>query len=333
MPVLPRFFVYQPYMSAKHSGSLKAQIARRTRALAALSALAMAVSVPFSWHWIAELFSHFVPYYAAVFGLAAAFAAGKQRLWWAAWFVLSAAWLVQPHPQPVPAEPAAYRLLWYNVNLGNLQPETEAAHIRTLAPDFVALAEPDLSQPAWQALHREYPHGCQHSEDSPFSLVFWAKRPLSGCHIAFIDGIPYIRADLADGSRIFALHPPPPITAELAATRQKYLDAVAADIAAAGRAVVVGDLNSSPFSPVFRRFVQQAGLLPETRGLLPTWKPFFIHIDHVLGKNETVSAQAQPWFFSDHRAILVTLYRTQVFRQPESRYNAASRSPSKRTSP
>lgn len=116
---------------------------------------------------------------------------------------------------------------------------------------------------------------------------------------------PFIEAEL-DGSSLFALHPPPPINAELAAARQAYLQQAARKIAAAKTVLVMGDLNSSPFSPVFRQFTHSADIRPRTPNYLPTWLPFGLNIDHVLtrGKYGT-RIRALPWVHSDHRALLI----------------------------
>jgi len=71
------------------------------------------------------------------------------------------------------------------------------------------------------------------------------------------------------------------------------------------RVLAVGDFNSSPFSPLFARFLQESGSRPATRYFTPTWKPFFLNIDHALAKGLNISARTLPWQHSDHRPLLV----------------------------
>jgi len=86
--------------------------------------------------------------------------------------------------------------------------------------------------------------------------------------------------------------------------------------ATGGRAVVAGDLNATPWSPIFHR-VLDLGRLRDSRegfGLHRTW-PSGIHallripIDHVLvGEGVTVlRREVGPHIGSDHRPVIVDL--------------------------
>lgn len=81
---------------------------------------------------------------------------------------------------------------------------------------------------------------------------------------------------------------------------------VAAQIARENSVLVLGDLNASPFSPVFRDFTPTARLHNAMTNITPTWFLFGLHIDHVLHRQTgNVQTTALPWGESDHRAILV----------------------------
>lgn len=133
----------------------------------------------------------------------------------------------------------------------------------------------------------------------------WSRQPLSACEVRFSGGYPYIRAVSGD-TAVYALHPPPPISSTLAQHRADYLRDTARAVAAENKAVVAGDMNSSPFSPLYRRFAAEAGVRVQTRFYLPTWKPFFLNIDHVFAKNTHVRVRPLPWMHSDHRALSAT---------------------------
>ena len=212
----------------------------------ALLALAAVIAGQFgSLFWPAELFSHFLPHYAAIFILAAIWPRPKWRTLWLVCAAASLLWLAQPFTLP-DAPSGGTRLVWYNVHLDN---------------------------PGWQSLRQAYPHGCQHREHSPFALALWSKQPLAACEVHMIGDYPYIRAQTADGTALYALHPPPPISSELAGARQHYL--------------------------------AETARAPATRYFTPTWKPFFLNIDHALAKGLNVSARTLPWQHSDHRPLLV----------------------------
>lgn len=201
------------------------------------------------------------------------------------------------------------QLIWYNVHLDNPQPEAETQRLLALQPDVVALAEIDLANPRWQGLRQALPFACEYESASPFALALYARAPLASCEVRFAAGYPYIRATWSQAdTAIYALHPPPPITQELAAHRQQYLQEVATHIAQEKAVLVVGDLNSTPYSPIFRDFVAQAQLHPHTQKHIATWH-LGLNIDHVLSRDLShwVSVQALNWGESDHRALRVIL--------------------------
>ena len=255
--------------------------------------------------WPAELFSHFLPYYAFLWAAAALLSTGRSRYLWGGMTLLATAWLLQPWPQAPAAQTSGVRLLWYNVHLDNPDPAAETAALLPQQADVLALAEINLDDARWQNLRRHYPHGCQHQENSPFALALWAQQPLTACNIRFSGDFAYLRAQLPDGRVVYALHPPPPVNGRLAEARRRYLQQTAAEIAAETAPVMaLGDFNTSPFSPLLRRFTAQTGLQPQTPYWQPTWRPFFINIDHVLSRTPAHS-QALPWQYSDHRPLLV----------------------------
>lgn len=283
-------------------------VGRRLHSLAIVSVCGIVLGVLGSWFWFAELFSHFLPYYTLIFILATLFGSGVARSVWATCAVLCSAWLINPHWQDESDLPRKWSLLWYNVNVNNPQPEKEVAFILRQQPEMLALAEINLDDKRWAVLQEHYPHGCVQREHSPFALAVLSKTPLRHCAVHYIRDIPYIRAVTQDATAIYALHPPPPLNGHLADIRQEYLYTVAQHIATDPNVLIVGDLNSTPFSPVFQQFLQITGAELHTRNYLPTWQPFALNIDHVLSHSSTldeVHIQPLPWQYSDHRPILV----------------------------
>lgn len=283
-------------------------VGRRLHGLAIVSVCGIVVGAMGAVHWFAELFSHFLPYYTLIFILATLFVSGAARSVWATCAVLCSAWLINPQWQESTDLPKKWTLMWYNVNWQNPQPEKEIAMMKQHQPDIIALAEIHFNDARWASLRQDYPHGCEHREHSPFALAVLSKKPLHHCGVYYIRDMPYIRAVTKDFTAIYALHPPPPLNGDLAAIRQDYLLTVANHIAADPNVLVVGDLNSTPFSPIFRQFVAISGTNLHTSHYLPTWQPFALNIDHVLSHSSTldeVKIQALPWQHSDHRPILV----------------------------
>lgn len=287
-------------------------IGRRLHFMAAASLVALFVSqtVP---HWFAGLFSHFIPHYAAVMLLAALFSFGRRRWFWLIGSGILAAWTTLPWFNTTEKHSnntaATQKLLWYNVNLDNRDAAAESRRLIAANADILALAEIDARDAGWRSLREHYPHGCIHEDDSPFALAVWSKTPLQSCEIRFAGldetgGFPYIRA-VANSKTVYALHPPPPVNAAMAAAQEHYLFQAAGELAAeSGTVLVAGDLNATPYSPLFRRFTAAAQIQPQTPYLLPTWLPFGLNIDHILTRGTTAQVQALQFAASDHRPLL-----------------------------
>lgn len=291
-------------------------LSQRITFLASVSWVVFVCSQVFSY-WLWELFSHFLLHYTILFFLAMLLAHGLVRLWWGIWTLFAMVWLIQPVTQSYlyDVKGSSLSVLWYNVHLDNPQALAESQRLIAENADVIALAEINTRHPDWQILRQAYPYGCTFESDSPFALVMWSKHPLHSCQIYMIDqSYPYIRATTtADGHTIalYALHPPPPINAQLAQARQDYLQTVAKHMTYDSNVLAVGDLNSSPFSPIFRQFTRTTHLQAKTHYFIPTWKPFGLNIDHVLFRSYTandVVAKHLAWQSSDHRPIMVRWY-------------------------
>lgn len=281
---------------------MKTYLARRLQTLAWLTLAVLLIGQLGALHWTAELFSHFVPHYAAVFALAALCLHNRWRYLWAAWALALTAWTLWPSVLE-PPDSAAIRLIWYNVNLDNRDARGESARLLAADADILALAEIQLHDPGWQPLRQHYPHGCVHEENSPFALAVFARAPLAACEVRFIEDYPYIRATLADGRTLYAAHPPPPINADLARARIAYLRHLADRLATEKSALLLGDLNSSPYSQHYRELLRRAGLHTTTRNGLPTWLPLGLNLDHALVRHGQAHSSALPWHTSDHRPL------------------------------
>lgn len=77
-----------------------------------------------------------------------------------------------------------------------------------------------------------------------------------------------------------------------------YLRILADRLAAENSALLVGDLNSSPYSPHYRALLRAT-----TRNILPTWLPLGLNLDHALVRHGQAHSKALPWHTSDHRPL------------------------------
>lgn len=138
-------------------------------------------------------------------------------------------------------------------------------------------------------------------------------------------GDPYLPSVVVKGTTdlkkipftLVATHPPPPLTGELAETRNQQFTALAKWLRRdrVSNQIVVGDLNVSPWSPWFSRLLSDAELRSAQNGkgyagTFPTYglpSFFAIPIDHTLisPKIKSLGREVGPGFTlgSDHRLV------------------------------
>lgn len=255
-----------------------------------------------SCSWWLEILSHFRVQYALGFLLLAAlFALGRK--WRGAAGALAMA-LVNAWPvllfllPPTPMAPAAgssFRALLMNVNCQRGDPSAVRAAISNAHPDLLVLEEIsdqwlDALAPALAA----YPFRKVQARHDNFGIGLFSRHPLDSAGIApfGVVDIPSVFAELRLGGRpltFIATHPMPPGGALLASERNRHLEWMADEIAArSGPVLLLGDLNTSPWSPVYRRFLENSGLMDSAKGrsIRPTWPSgiplLWIPLDHAL---------------------------------------------------
>jgi endonuclease/exonuclease/phosphatase (EEP) superfamily protein YafD len=249
--------------------------------------------------WVCELLTHFPAQLAvAELAVAAGFALGGSRRV-ALLPIALAAWnsaALAPFYLEAPATPAAassgrvLRAIAVNVAADNLD---RAAVIRVLhgtRPDVVLITE---LTPFWATALEEL------STDLPFRRL----APRTGAHgIGVWSRLPFTVVDeLPAGASSVAVRlvePPvivlgthafPPFTPHLLRLRDHEFARLAAFVRRhPGPLVLLGDLNSSSWSPAFRDLLRDAGLRDTRlgRGVQPTWPAWLpmaqVAIDHAL---------------------------------------------------
>lgn len=263
-----------------------------------------------TWWWVAEIFSHFCFHGAVVVLLASWLMKSRIRYAFMLFSIAIIAWGLLPLSYwHGPAPPTAgQKILLYNVAISNPNPQEEINFIKAANADLLVLIE---AGGQWQHHLQKlaYPHACRHAEDSPFAMTVLSRQALKLCQVIQLGGYPYIRIKSHDNRIVYALHPPPPINTHMAWQRKNYLLKTAQHIRNETLpTLAVGDLNNTAFSPLHRSFLQQANLRSQTYHALPTWKPFFLPIDHVMtSKDGKQTAYVTPldWQYSDHRPLLI----------------------------
>jgi len=118
---------------------------------------------------------------------------------------------------------------------------------------------------------------------------------------------------------ICAVHPPAPTDRGRWLNRNKEFERLGADAVAAKEPVIlIGDFNSTPFSPYFNRLLKNGKLCDseQGKGIQPSWNallkvvPPLVPIDHCLTSNQftVLERYLGPNVGSDHLPVIVKLH-------------------------
>lgn len=257
--------------------------------------------------WLGDLAVHFRVQYATL-GLVTfvLFLLARHPVWAALALAVCAfnairaapALLMQPSPPPAAdaaADPIPLRVLAMNVFYRNDEYQRVADIIRHERPDVVALEEMnDAWRRALATTAQGYRYRYHSAGPTGRGITLWSRYPMQGSGVLPIESKlePAIQGTLqvkGHALSVFAVHASWPIRPASAARRNRQL----AHIAELARAkstplLIVGDLNISPFSPIFRQLLAAGNLRSAAHGFgwQPTWPTFLplagIQIDHGL---------------------------------------------------
>ncbi|MCE7901722.1 MAG: endonuclease/exonuclease/phosphatase family protein [Gammaproteobacteria bacterium PRO9] len=285
-------------------------------------------------NWFLDLFSNFPVQYAVLLALSAVVCLALHQWGWAALAVLAlvpnviaiASYLPglvrSPPPVAQPTGPARPILL-VSLNLQYSREDATAtrAWLEQRSADILVLSE---LTPRWHEklpdLERLYPHAVIRPRWDPWGLAVYSRYPLvavedldlgddQSAHLRVVVRLP---TGLLE---VYGVHLASPPTPRDAARRDRQFARLVDRIRAADPAlpkVVVGDLNATPWTPSFRDFLRNTGLVDARRpfGLQVTWPfrpslwsvPFRIPIDHCLASPglDVTAVDTGPAVGSDH---------------------------------
>jgi endonuclease/exonuclease/phosphatase (EEP) superfamily protein YafD len=223
----------------------------------------------------------------------------------------------EPTPQGRPC-----RLLLSNVHSANTEHDRLLALVEHESPDIIVLEEINNTWvSALGELRAAYPHHIEHPESDNFGIALYSRLPLEALEIRMIGEIQVasVHATLMrDGARwhIIATHPLPPGGSAYWRWRNEQLEKLAAYIwQLDGHVVLIGDLNTTPWSHYFRKLLADAGLRNAGGGfgLQPSWPsfcpPLGMQIDHCLVSARLAAAdfRTTPSIGSDHYPLVVDI--------------------------
>lgn len=295
-------------------------------ALASLAtATALSMAAPFGWPF--ELFVHFkIQYAVAAVALALGLYSVQRRsaaalaVGLAAFNALPVLHRAQAGAPPSDCRGPAFTVITANLQVGN----DDRRFIRWLEQhpaDLVVLQEVTASWAGDLAGLSGYPHQILLAREDAYGIGVVSRWPLDSVtpRDFAADGLPSLAGRVrVDGEplQLVGLHTRWPISPALANARDRSLRTVAQALHAGhGATLVAGDLNATPYSPVFDAFLRAAGLRDAFDGASwrPTWMagfwPLALGIDHVLVSPGLCVEQAEigPSIGSDHRPVIARL--------------------------
>lgn len=279
------------------------------------------------WWWAFELASHFRFQYFWILAGAALLLLAFQKFSTgatAAGFAAINAFLVAPLYIGAPAYgPDGVRLLAVNVDKANRRFERGIGLVRKTKPDIVVLVE---ATPGWVAAMdrfrkqtNQYPEVYAIPREDSSGMAIYSEFPLVGVSVeSLTDQLPAIVARMRVNGQpltVIVAHTMPPIGPLYAETRNQQI-AQLGQIArrCRGAVTIVGDLNTTSWSPCFQDLVEQCGLRDSRTGfgVQGSWpagppRPFHIPIDHCLVSSqiEILDRRVGQDIGSDHFPVIV----------------------------
>ncbi len=220
-----------------------------------------------------------------------------------------------------------------NVLTHNVQYDRIIAALNSAAPDVIAIMElgSGLEQRLIMDLGEIYPYRIMQSDDAGnFGIGLISKVPIEDAELFYLSEprVPSIGVSLTCNDSVIhliATHPIPPVTPGYFRARNDHLNRLANRIRTirgdnkCPSIVLVGDLNLTPWSPIFADFINASELTDATRGdgtaaFAPTWYlrpgfPFGLVLDHgfvssdLICSKRTVLADVG----SDHRPVVLEI--------------------------
>lgn len=259
------------------------------------------------WHWLLEVNTSGSVYY--LLANLVALSVGVLRPQWLGcgrrvWLVLVLLVLSGAHVRPLRAlllprpevQPGTtFSLLYANVNTRRGEPTRLGALITEHHPDLIALLEVNERWLGALDLGDRYPHHRSVPREDNFGVALYSRLPLVGETTTTVGGdlppVVVTGLEVVPGRtvRLALLHAVPPLSNEALHANTLLLRRVVTPLRhEQGPVLVVGDLNATPASRFYQRFVSGGGLLPASvgSGYRASWNalvPFpRLMIDHVL---------------------------------------------------
>ena len=216
-----------------------------------------------------------------------------------------------------------HRAMLINVNASNREHGTVLDLINKQDPDIIVINEVNNR---WMnelsGLAKDYPHFKIHPRGGCFGIALFSKILATNSDVVITGdpGLPTVIATLdVDGRRlkIIGVHTLPPKFRASSRHRNHQLKELAGMASLEkGPVMLLGDLNTTSWSPYFKDLVNESGLKDSRKGFglqntWPSFLPYFgIAIDHILHSEgiKIVNHEIGPNIGSDHFPVIVDFY-------------------------
>jgi endonuclease/exonuclease/phosphatase (EEP) superfamily protein YafD len=217
------------------------------------------------------------------------------------------------------------RVLTFNLRSESTDPDAFRRLVEREDPDVVMLTEVPDDAERLLPWDERYPHRIMDGRGSPMDVVLfsrWKPRKWSVDRSA-ASSLPVLTVDLCHPeieTRCFTLvglHAARPFGRDGVRRQRAHLEVAAREVrgAATDAVVLAGDLNLTPWAPLFRAFTRQVGLkdTAKARGLTATWLNRFpllgLPIDHILVDSgfDVVANRVGEDLGSDHLPVVADL--------------------------
>jgi endonuclease/exonuclease/phosphatase (EEP) superfamily protein YafD len=277
--------------------------------------------------WVFELASHFRVQLTLLLGVLAVVWAIKRR--WRMTVICGAAavvnaslvfFLLWPEEKTAAAGGPRLRLVAINVHTENERSDLVLDFLRGTDADVILLMEVNRRWiDALKSLRTNYSQVIAEPREDNFGIALFSRLPLTDSKVIEFGNaeVPSIAATIAVGGQsifLFGTHPLPPGSAENARRRNEQFREIATRVRRCGMpAIVLGDLNSTPWSPYFKDLLRESGLknTSQGRGLFgswPAWMQFArISLDQCLvtAPIRVLNKHLGPPVGSDHLPVVV----------------------------
>ena len=329
---------------------MKHQIIRRRPGVSLVKMLTWMVGLPAtaatllsmagSWWWVLDLFSHFRWYYTWALGLAVCLSLIVRHKW--ALLVLlgplvinglmiAPLYMSSSGTSGAPSSGSLLRLLHINVHTSNQQYQAVIDYVNRGGADLVFLQEVNAK---WIAEVKtkvdDYRVDVSVPRQDNFGIALLVANRLGEgisvkqTQVTYLGdphaGVPAIEVALQWHDRqvsVLSLHTLPPVSRRYSIIRDRQLAAVAGWAGRRpGSVVLIGDLNTTAWSSVYRALATDTGWVDSQWGrhyqpTFPAHLPIKIPIDHCLHSGDlmTIERVIGPAVGSDHLPLAVTLSR------------------------